>query len=202
MRSVLFGSTLFVVLALAPPAFSLPNPGPLQFIAPTPPGNVIVTSGPVNLRVDATCSFDEGTLTLTLNGTSIPAAAFLPFSACSGGRKTSQTVPVTVAFPNGTIGSAPTTLTAGAQATFSGSGNGDALAWNFDGGAQPATGSPVSATFAAAGTFTVRLRAKKDQALAASGLDGGNVVGAQRTFAAGDPTPDSRQVSVRMPADV
>src|SRR5262245_39213188 len=202
MRSVLFGGTLFLVFATAPPAFSLPNPGPLRFIAPTPPAGAVITSGPVNLRLDAACTFDESTLSVTLNGTSIPAAGFLPFSACSGGRKTSQTVPATVVFPNGTIGSAPITLTAGAQGTFSGSGNGDALTWNFDGGAEPATGSPVTATFGAAGTFTVRLRAKKDQGLAASGIDGGNVVGAQRTFAGGDPTPDSRQVTVRMPADV
>src|SRR5262245_13758376 len=202
MRSVLFGGTLFLVFATAPPAFSLPNPGPLRFIAPTPPAGAVITSGPVNLRLDAACTFDESTLSVTLNGTSIPAAGFLPFSACSGGRKTPQTVPATVVFPNGTIGSAPVTLTAGAQGTFSGSGNGDTLAWNFDGGAEPATGSPVSATFVAAGTFTVRLRARKDQALAASGLDGGNLVGAQRTFAGGDPTPDSRQVSVRMPVDV
>src|SRR4029453_17579463 len=201
MRSVLLGCTLFLVFATAPPAFSLPNPGPLQFIAPTPPGGATV-SGPVNLRLDAACSFDEGTLSVTLNGTSIPAAASLPFPACGGGGKTSQTVPVTIVFPNGTIGSAPTTLTAGAQGTFSGSGNGDTLAWNFAGGAEPATGPPGAGPFAGAGTFTVRLRAKKNQALAASGLDGGNLVSAQRTFASGDPTPDSRQVSGRMPADV
>jgi YVTN family beta-propeller protein len=207
MRSIVLGYgrlgfLLAIVLGTAPPALSLPAPAPLAFVAPTPPANALVTSSPVTVRLEAACSFDEGTLAVTLNGASVPAAGFLPFSACSGGRKTSQTVAVTVVIPNGTIGSAPTTLTAGTQGTFSGSGSGGTLSWNFDGGAEPATGSPVSATFTAAGTFTVRLRAKTNQDLSASGLDGGNLVSAQRPFAEGDPTPDSRQVSVRMPADV
>src|SRR4029453_7051414 len=207
MRSIVVGYgrlrfLLAIVLGTAPPALSLPTPAPLAFVAPTPPANALVTSSPVAVRLEAACSFDEGTLAVTLNGASVPAAGFLPFSGCSGGRKTSQTVAVTVVIPNGTIGSAPTTLTAGAQGTFSGSGSGGTLAWNFAGGAAPATGSPVSATFTAAGTFTVRLRAKTNQDLSASGLDGGNLVSAQRPFAEGDPTPDSRQVSVRMPADV
>ena len=208
MRSVLlaraarFGSVVAVLLGLAPPASPLPNPSPLTLVAPTPPDGAVLTTSPVNVRLEAPCTFDEGTLAVSLNGSSIPAAGFLPFSACSGGRKTSQTVAVTVGFPNATISSAPTTLTAGAQGSFSGSGSGDTLVWNFDGGAEPTSGSPVSATFNAAGTFTVRLRATKTQALAASGLDGGNLVSAQRGFAAADPTPDSRQVAVRMPADV
>src|SRR5215472_8821891 len=132
------------------------------------------------VAVDASCTFDPNSLAVTLNGTTIPASAFRPFSACSGGRITSQTVMVAVTLPTATIGSAPTSLDAGQAGNFSGSGTGDGLLWNFDGGAAPASGSPVTATFTAAGTFTVRLRATKSQGLAASGLDNSNLVTAQR----------------------
>src|SRR4029453_3139770 len=71
-----------------------------------------------------------------------------------------------------------------------------------DGGAAPATGSSINATFNAAGSFTVRLTATRTQALAASGFDNGNLVNAGRNFLSGDPSPAARVVSVEMPADV
>jgi YVTN family beta-propeller protein len=86
--------------------------------------------------------------------------------------------------------------------SFAASGNGNGFAWNFDGGAAPATGSSVNATFNAAGSFTVRLTATRTQGLAASGFDNGNLVNAARNFLSGDPSPDARVVSVQMPADV
>jgi YVTN family beta-propeller protein len=54
----------------------------------------------------------------------------------------------------------------------------------------------------AAGQFTARLRATKAQNLAASAIDSGQVVIGQRGFTGGDPTPDTRQVTVAMPPDV
>ena len=87
---------LATVLALPTIAHALPAPGPLRFVAPTPGGATPVTSGTVNVRVDAACSFDTNTLAVSLNGTALPASAFRPFSACSGGRITSQTVAVAV----------------------------------------------------------------------------------------------------------
>src|SRR4029453_10170511 len=118
------GLVFAIVFGTAPPALSLPNPAPLDFVAPTPPAGVVVTSSPVSLRLEAACSFDEGTLAVTLNDTSVPAAAFLPFSACSGGRKTSQTVPATIVVPDSAIGLAPASLTAGAQGRLSPAGAG------------------------------------------------------------------------------
>ncbi len=181
---------------------ALPSPGPLQFIAPTPAASMLVTSGTISLRLDAACTFDPNTLAVSLNGAAIPASQFLPFSACTGGRITSQTATVTITLPNGTISSAPASLNARSAGSFSGSGTGDGLSWNFDGGAAPASGSPVTATFNAAGQFTVRLRATRTEALAASGLDGGNLVTGQLQFKGGDPTLDSRLLTVVMPADV
>ena len=191
-----------VLLAVPALVEALPAPSGPTFIAPTPAAGTLVTSGTVSVRVDASCTFDTGSLAVSLNGTPIPTSQFLPFSACSGGRITSQTAVVAVTLPNGSISAAPTSLDAGAPGNFSGSGNGDALAWNFDGGAAPAAGSPVSTAFQAAGQFTVRLRATKTQGLAVSGIDGGNLVGAQRSFNAGDATPDSRLVTIVMPPDV
>jgi YVTN family beta-propeller protein len=139
---------------------------------------------------------------VTFNGSPVPAASFLPFGACAGGRMQSQTATVAVTLPNGTIGGGPTSLNRGQQGTYSGSGTGDGLAWTFDGGAAQGTGSPIQRTFAAGGNFVVRLRATKTQGLAASGLNGGGLVGAQRSFLAADATPDTRQLAVTMPADV
>jgi YVTN family beta-propeller protein len=190
------------VLAGARSAGALPNPGPLAFTGPTPAANATVTATPITIQLDATCSFDEGTLAVSLNGTNVPASSFLPFSTCSNGRKASQQVSVGVTLPNGTISTAPAVLDVPQAGSFSGSGNGTALAWNFDGGAAPASGASVSATFNAAGTFTVRLSATRAQALDASGMDGGNLVTAERDFASADPTPDTRVVTARMPADV
>ncbi len=189
-------------LACAATARALPAPGPLRFIDPTPAENAHIAIGSVNVALDAACTFDPNTLAVTLNGSPVAAAGFLPFSACVDGRKTSQTVNVAVSLPNGTISSGPTSLTAGQTGNFSGSGSGDALEWNFDGAAPPTTGSPVSGVFNAAGTFTVRLRATRAQGLAASGLSGGNLVSATRNFKGSDPTPDTRAVAVAMPADL
>jgi YVTN family beta-propeller protein len=190
------------VLALARGALALPNPGPLAFAGPTPGAGSTVTSTSVSVQLDATCTFDESTLAVSLNGTSIPASSFTPFSACANGRKASKVVSVGVTLPSGTISTAPTTLSAPANGSFSASGNGTGFAWNFDGGAAPATGASVNATFNAAGSFTVRLTATRDQGLDASGFDGGNLVSTARDFLSGDPTPDARVVSVQMPADV
>jgi YVTN family beta-propeller protein len=201
-NAVHVGVVLGAILAHPPAAWGLPNPSPLRFIGPTPSDGAVVTSGTVSVAVDASCTFNPNSLTVTLNGTTIPASAFQPFSACTGGRITSQTVPVTVTLPTGTITSAPTSLDAGQAGNFSGSGTGDGLLWNFDGGAAPASGSPVTATFTAAGSFTVRLRATKSEGLAASGLDNSNLVTAQRNFKGGSPTPDSRTLAVAMPPDV
>jgi YVTN family beta-propeller protein len=193
-----------VGLLLVRPAWlgALPNPGPLRFVGPTPAANSLVTSGTAGVALDATCTFDPSTLAVSLNGVAIPASQFLPFSACVNGRKTSQTATVALPLPNGTIASAPTSLNARSAGTFSGSGTGDGLSWNFDGGAAPASGSSVTATFNAAGQFTVRLRSTKTEALAASGLDTGALATAQQQFQGGDPTPDSRLVTVVMPPDV
>jgi YVTN family beta-propeller protein len=196
------GLVVAMLLGLSRPALALPNPSPLRFTAPTPGAGSLVTTGAVNIRLEAPCSFDEGSLAVSLNGGPLPTASFLPFSPCSNGRKTSKTVAIGVTLPNGTIATAPTILEAGSQGDFSGNGSGDALAWNFDGAAAPATGSAVSATFPAAGTFTVRLRATNTQTLAASGLDEGSLISAQLAFKGGDPTPDSREVAVRIAADV
>ena len=200
--SVQVGFVTLAVLLTARGAWPLPAPGPLRFVSPTPGADALITTGTVSLAVDAACTFNPATLAVTLNGTTVPAAGFLPFSSCSGGRITSQTVVVAVSLPNGTIGSAPTVVNAGANGTFNGSGTGDAVSWNFDGGAAPATGASVVANFKAAGNFTVRMRATRTQALAASGLDNGNLVTAERGFKGGDPTPDSRSLAVVMPADV
>jgi YVTN family beta-propeller protein len=181
---------------------ALPAPPPLRFVGATPGSNAVVTASPIGVALDASCTFDPGTLAVSVNGQSVPSSAFLPFSACTNGRMTSQTASVALTLPNGTVSTAPASLEAGQSGTFSGSGNGNGVDWNFDGGAQPASGGSVNATFQAAGTFTVRLRATRTTALAASGNDGGNLVTAQRQFKAGDPTPDSRQVAVEMPPDV
>src|SRR5439155_1147652 len=201
LRSVLPGLLLYTLCA-PPPTRANPAPGPLRFIAPTPVAGSVVTSTTVSVRLDAECTVDPSTLAVSLNGTSIPASQFQPFSACQNGRMSSQTASVGLPLPNGTITSGPTSLTARTTASFSGSGTGDGFRWNFDGGAQPATGASVSATFNAAGTFTIRLRATKTEQLQASAMDNGNVVTGQLAFAAGDPTPDQRQVVVAMPPDL
>lgn len=180
----------------------MPAAGALRFIAPTPLDAALLTTGSINVKLDASCSFHPDTLAVSLNGTTIPASGFLPFSACTANRITSQTVNVPITLPNGTISSAPSSLTAGDTGNFSGSGDGDGLSWSFDGGAPPATGSPVNATFDPAGSFTVLLRATAGQQLAASGMNGGNLVVALRDFNAGDSTPDTRVVAVEMPPDV
>jgi YVTN family beta-propeller protein len=183
-------------------ALAMPAPGPLRFIAPTPAAGTVVTTATVQIRLDAACTFDPATLAVTVGGATVPSALFLPFSACSGGRITSQTATANVSLPSGTITGGPTNLTAGETGNYSGTGSGNGFSWNFDGGAAPATGSPAAATFNAAGRFTVRLRATASQDLAASGLSGGNLVTAQRALAGGDPTPDTRLVTVTMPPDV
>jgi YVTN family beta-propeller protein len=63
-------------------------------------------------------------------------------------------------------------------------------------------GTSVNATFKPAGDFTVRLQVTTAEALTASALDNGNMVTAQRDFAAGDPSPATRAVAVAMPAEV
>jgi YVTN family beta-propeller protein len=93
-------------------------------------------------------------------------------------------------------------LDAGGTGNFSGSGTGNGVTWNFDGSTPPTTGSPVAATFNAAGVFTVRLSATRIQALDASGMNGGNLVTAQRQFVGADPSPDARVVTVVMPPDL
>src|SRR4026208_1347773 len=71
---------------------AMPAPGALRFIAPTPLDAALVTTGSINVKLDASCTFDPDTLAVSLNGTALPAAGFLPFSACTAGRITSQTV--------------------------------------------------------------------------------------------------------------
>src|SRR5688572_32839230 len=128
--SPIFGSLLALVaaclLAGARPAAALPNPGPLAFMGPTPAADADVTASPITIQLDATCSFDEGTLAVSLNGTNIPASSFVPFSACTNGRKASKQVGVAVTIPNGTISTAPAVLDVPQSANFSGSGNGTA----------------------------------------------------------------------------
>jgi YVTN family beta-propeller protein len=193
---------LTLLLAHPTPIPAIPNPGPLRFIAPSPAAGSVASTSTISVQLDAACTLDPATLAVSLNGSAIPAAQFLPFSACNANRITSQAVVVALALPDGTISGGPASINAGAVAAFSGSGTGDALAWNFDGGAAPASGSPVSPTFTAAGTFTVRLQATKAASLAASGMDGGNLVTAQDAFKAGDASPDTRQLAVVMPPDV
>ena len=190
------------MIATGGAALALPNPGPLSFIGATPAPDSTIKTASTSVQLDAACTFDESTLAVSLNGTAIPASSFTPFSACTSGRKTSRVATVGVTLPNGTITSAPTTLSAPASGAFSASGTGTGFAWNFDGGAAPATGSSVNATFNGAGSFTVRLTATRSQGLAASGFDNGNLVNAARDFLSGDPSPDARVVSVQMPADV
>ncbi len=189
-------------LLVACRASALPAAPPLYFVAPTPGDGALFTGGTVTVKLDASCSFNPATLAVSLNGVAIPASAFLPFSACTAGRMTSQTATAAVALPNGNIASGPSAITVGGSATFSGTGSGSALEWNFDGGAAPSTGSSVAPTFNAAGRFTVRLRATAAQALAASGMDGGNLVSAARTFRAGDPSPATHNLAVVMPPEV
>src|SRR5262249_41626374 len=133
---------LGAILAPPPAAWALPNPGPLRFIGSTPADGAVVTTGTVGVAVDASCTFDPNSLAVTLNGTTIPANAFRPFSACSGNRITSQTVMVAVTLPTATIGSAPTSLDAGQAGNFSGRGTRDRPPWNFHGGAAPANRAP------------------------------------------------------------
>ena len=175
MRSIIGGTVravaVFAALLSYPlAAWSLPAGGKISFIAPSPVSGSTVTSTSTGVRLDAVCTIDPNTLAVDINGTTIPAASFLPFSACSNGRMQSQTVTVNLTLPNSTISSGPTSLTAGQSGTYSGSasGGGDTLNWNFDGGSAPATGSSVNATFKAAGQFTVRLQATTDEALHAS----------------------------------
>ena len=198
----LTGLVVGLCLLSATTVLGLPAPGPLAFVGPTPHENSLVTINAVNLQLSAECTVDTGTLAVSINGVTIPAADFLPFSACANGRMTSQVATVNVTLPDTSISSGPSSLNAGQNGTFAGSGSGDGVSWNFDGGAAPATGSSVSATFQAAGSFTVRARATKQQDLQASALDQGNLVAAQRAFAAGDPTPATRQLAVIMPPDV
>src|SRR5512139_1899472 len=99
----LWGVALASLVALAPAAWSLPAPGPLRFIDPTPADNTTVTVGTIAVKLDAACTVNPSTLAVSLNGSPIPASSFLPFSACSGGRMTSQTVPANVSLPNSTI---------------------------------------------------------------------------------------------------
>ncbi len=194
---------LGLVLLAASPSGAMPGPpAPLRFIGATPANGARVTTATIGVRLDAACSFNVGTLAVTLNGTPIPAGDFLPFSACSNGRITSQLATVPITLPSGNISSGPAAIDAGDTAQFTGSGNGDDLSWNFDGGAVPATGSPAQASFGPAGQFTVRLVATTAEGLAASGLDGGNLVTSNRAFEAGDPTPDTHALAVAMPADI
>jgi YVTN family beta-propeller protein len=191
-----------VLVVFAPKAFALPAPGPLRFVAPTPVANALVTSTSVSVRLDAACTFDPDTLAVALDGNAIPAGQFLPFSGCTNDRITSQTVVVSITLPNGSITGGPSSLAAGVAGSFSGTGNGTGLSWNFDGGAEPKTGSPASATFQAGGVFTVRLRATRAQGFSASGLESGSLVTAQSPFQAGDPTPASQNVEVAVPPNV
>jgi len=200
-------SGVVAVIALtvlrATTAWSMPAPTALVFIDPTPAKLAIVTTATANVRLDAACSVDTSTLAVSFNGTTIPATNFLPFSACTNGRKQSQTATVSLALPNSTITGGPTSLTAGDSATYSGTtSGGDGLNWNFDGGAPGVSGNSVTATFHAAGNFTVRLQATKSQNLAASAMDTGNLVSVQRPFSSADPTPDTRQVAVAMPPNI
>jgi YVTN family beta-propeller protein len=197
----IYGAVL-VWLVLAARGWALPAPGPLVFTGSTPPSNALVTQSTIGVQLDAACSVNPATLAVTLNGNTVPQASFLPFSSCNNGRMQSQVATVSVTLPNGTITGGPTSLTAGGSANYTGTGTGSALNWNFDGGSAPATGSPAAATFNAAGTFTLRLTATNAQALQASATDNGNLVTATRNFRGGDPTPDTRVVSVRMPAEV
>src|SRR5262249_26831181 len=135
------GCLVAASLAGARAVRAMPAPGPFRVIDPTPPQGGVVTTRTVELRLDPACTFDPNTLAVTVNGNTIPTSSFLPFSACTNNRITSQTVNVAITLPNGTISSAPTTLNKGDSASFSGSGTGDGLSWNFDGGAPPATGS-------------------------------------------------------------
>ncbi len=185
-------------------AWSLPAPPKLRFVDPTPANGGVVTVTTASVRLDAACSVDPNTLSVSLNSTPIPAGSFLPFTACTDGRMQSQTVSVGLTLPNSAITGGPTSLTAGQSATYTGSasGGGDTLRWNFSGGAAPAIGSSVTPTFEPAGQFTVRLQVTTTEDLSASALDTGNLVTAQRAFNAGDPTPATRAVAVAMLPDV
>ena len=199
------GVLLLAAMWLAPPAaWSLPAPGPLVFTGPTPAQDATVTTASTGVRIDAACTVDSNSLAVSLNGTPIPTASFLPFSACAGGRKQSQTVNVGLTLPNSTITGGPTSLTAGQSATYTGSasGGGDTLNWNFNGAAGPGVGGSVNPTFKPAGVFTFRLQATTAENLDASALDNSNLVTAERDFRAGDPSPATRVVNIAMPPDV
>jgi hypothetical protein len=51
--------------------------------------------------LDASCTFDPATLAVSFNGSALPAGSFLPFTACSAGRRTSKPVVVNITLPNG-----------------------------------------------------------------------------------------------------
>src|SRR5262249_29219843 len=148
-------------------------------------------------------SVTHSPLPVSLTGRAFPASSFLPFSACTNGRKQSQTASVALTLPNSTISAGPTSLTAGDSGTYTGStSGGDTLNRNFDGGAAPVTGNSGSPTIHAARQLTARLQATKAQNLAASAMDTGNLVSVQRDFSSGDPTPATRALAVAMPPNV
>jgi YVTN family beta-propeller protein len=184
-------------------ALALPAPGPLRFISPTPANLAVVTTPTVGIRLDAACTVDPQTLAVTLGGVSVPQSAFLPFGPCTNGRIASQTATVAITLPNGSITSGPPgTISAGDTVGFTATSTGDGTAWNFDGGAEPAFGPSVSPTFNPAGTFEVSAQARADRLLAASALDGGNLVAQSRTLKAADPTPATMTVVVEIDPDV
>jgi YVTN family beta-propeller protein len=200
--TAVLGVAAMLLIPLA--AWSLPAPGPLVFTGPTPAQDATVTMASTGVRINAACTVDPNSLAVSLNGTPIPTASFLPFSACSNGRKLSQTVNVGLTLPNSTITGGPTSLTAGQSATYTGSasGGGDTLNWNFNGAAAPLVGGSVNPTLKPAGVFTFRLQATTTESLAASALDNANLVTAEREFRAGDPSPATRVVNIAMPPDV
>src|SRR5512145_2949716 len=106
-RALAAAVAALLVCAHAEQAVALPNPGPLRFISPTPAANALVTSASVTVQVDAACTFDPGSLAVSLNGVPLSQGQFLPFSACVNNRITSQPASVTLTLPNGTISAAP-----------------------------------------------------------------------------------------------
>ncbi len=193
-------SILLVVCALWAP--TVRAAGGLEPVAPTPPPNALVAGPSIALRLTAPCDVDPTTLSVTIDGLTQPAGDLLPFSACVAGRVTSQTALFPVVPPEGIILTAPAHLDAGATVELTGSGDGDGLAWSFDGGAPPATGETVHATFAAAGTFTVQLRATRTVLLDVGVRAGRTPLRLMRPFVVGDPTPALRDVTVTIAPDV
>ena len=191
---------------LAPLLIALPTAvlavGGLEPVAPMPPLGALVDTATFAVRLRGPCSLDPATLEVAVAGRPIPPADLLPLSDCHDGQRTTRTATIPLERPDGAITSAPAEVAAGADVMLAGSGDGDTLGWTFDGGAAPATGSPVRARFAAAGTYGVELRATRTLLLEARARAGGAQLRLTRPIVIADPTPDRRTVAVTIAPDV